>query len=207
MINGKETYSFSFTGAAMQFHDFVRLAQQVGEHQLDLEREAPDPNQIMRRPNARTNRREFQELIKRYLQLTPEQRALIVELDANGQKHLALLGICKAYPFIRDFVVEVVREKFLSLDYQLTEGDYRSFFNRKQELHPELERFAESTAKKARQVVWRILEEAGMIDNTKDRVILPQFVNPRVIQAVVADHPALLKIFLLTDRDIKACAS
>jgi hypothetical protein len=171
---------------------------------LDIVKEAPDPNQIMRRENTRTNKREFQELIKRYLTLTPAQRNLIAELDANSQKHLALLAICKAYPFIRDFIVEVVREKFLTLDFQLTDGDYQSFYNRKLELHPELETFAESTTKKARQVTWRILEEAGLIDNTKDRIILPQFVNQRVINAVVADNPALLKIFLLTDQEIKA---
>ncbi|MBK8706784.1 MAG: DUF1819 family protein [Saprospiraceae bacterium] len=97
---------------------------------------------------TRTNKREFQELIKRYLHLTPVQRALIIEMDTNSQKHLALLAICKVYSFLRDFIVEVVREKFLSLDFQLTDGDYLSFYNRKLEQHPELEEFAESTTKK-----------------------------------------------------------
>lgn len=203
MTNGKDTYNFSFTGAALKFHDFIRLAKYVDDNQLDLEKENPDPGLIMRRSNARTNQREFQEMMKRYLALTPHQRNLIAETDANSQKHLALLGFCKANAFIRDFIVEVVREKFLSLDYQLTDGDYLSFFNRKMELHPELEQFAESTTKKARQVTWRILEEAGLIDNTKDRIVLPQFVNQRVISAVASDNPALLKIFLMTDREIK----
>jgi hypothetical protein len=207
MINGKETYSFSFTGAAMQFHDFVRLAHHVVEQRLDLEGGLPDPGEVMRRANPRTSRREFQEIIRRYLLLTPRQRALLVALDADGQRQLALLGIGKAYPFIRDFIVEVVREKFISLDYQLTAGDYQSFCNRKAELHPELEGFAPSTAKKARQVTWRILEEAGLINNTKDRIILPQFVHPQVVSAVVADEPGLLKIFLMTDREIKTYTS
>ncbi len=202
-----DIYNFSFTGAALKLHDFVRLAKYVDDHQLDIERQTPDPDLIMRRSNARTNQREFQELIKRYLYLTPEQRDLIIEMDANGQKHLALLGICKAYPFIRDFIVEVVREKFLFLDYQLTDGDYLSFYNRKTELHPELEAFAQSTTKKARQVTWRILEEAGLIDNTKDRTIVPQFVHQRIINGVASENPALLKIFLMTDAEIKACTA
>lgn len=203
MLNDEDIYNFSFTGAALKFHDFVRMAKYVDDHQLDIANIAPDPGLIMRRSNTRTNRREFRELFKRYHYLNPEQRALISELDTTSQKNLAFLAICKAYPFIRDFVLEVVREKFLTLDYQLTDGDYQSFYNRKLGLHPELETFAESTTKKARQVTWRILEEAGLIDNTKDRMILPQFVNQRVINAVAADNPALLKIFLLTDPEIK----
>jgi len=204
MTNVDDIYNFAFTGAALKFHDFMRLVNYIADHQFDIEWHPLDPGLIMRRSNARTNQREFQELIKRYLQLTPEQRTLIADLDTIGQKQLALLGICKAYPFIRDFIVEVVREKFLSLDYQLTDGDYQSFYNRKLELHPELESFAESTTKKARQVTWRILEEAGLINNTQDRIILPQFVNQRIIKGVAADNPALLKIFLMTDSELKA---
>lgn len=206
MTKQKGIYNFSFTAAAMQFHDFIRLANHVTEHQLDLEHERPDPDHIMRRPNSRTNRREFHEMLKRYLALTIEQRHLIVELDTNSQKQLALLGICKVHAFIRDFIVEVVREKFLALDYQLTDGDYRAFFNRKLELHPELERLADSTTNKVRQITWRILEEAGLINSTKGRLILPQFINPKVIDIVAADNPALLKIFLMADQDINALA-
>jgi hypothetical protein len=97
MTNGNDIYNFAFTGAALKFHDFMRLVNFAADHQLDMERQTPDPGLIMRRSNARTNQREFQELIKRYLQLTLEQRALIVEPDANSQKHLAFLRICQAY--------------------------------------------------------------------------------------------------------------
>jgi hypothetical protein len=207
MESNNSTYNFAFTGASMKFHDFMRLANYVEENQIDVEEEALDPNVIMRRSNTRTNKREFQELIKRYKLLTPTQRIALLDMDVDGQKQIAMVAICKLYTFIRDFIVEVVREKFLALDFKLTDGDYQSFFNRKIELHPELEQFSESTVKKARQVTWRILEQAGLINNTKDRIILPQFVNQRVIEVIVQDNPALLKIFLTTDRDIKEMAS
>lgn len=199
----KDKYSFAFTGASMKFHDFMRLAYYVDENQIDVMEEAPDPNLIMGRSNSRTNKREFRELLKRYKLLTPAQKSLIVDLDVNGQRQMAMVGICKLYAFIRDFIIEVVREKFFALDFKLTDGDYQSFFNRKMELHPELEEFSESTAKKARQVTWRMLEQGGLIDNTKDRNVLPQFVNQQVVNVVRSDSPELLKIFLMTDREIK----
>lgn len=196
-------YDYAFTGASMKFLDFMRLAKYVNETQMDISREIPDPNEIMRRFNKRTNHREFQEMIKRYKLLTPLQRRLIVDLDVSGQRQLAMIGLCKSHPFIKDFIIEVIREKFLALDFKLTDGDYQSFLNRKIELHPELEEFSESTTKKARQVTWRILEQAGLINNTKDRTILPQFVNQRVMDTLIDDDPNLLKIFLMTDYDIK----
>ncbi|MBK7637436.1 MAG: hypothetical protein IPJ13_26480 [Saprospiraceae bacterium] len=52
-------------------------------------------------------------------------------------------------------------------------------------------------------MVWRILEQGGLIDNTKDRNILPQFVDRKVVNAVVSDDVNLLKIFLMSGRDIK----
>jgi len=197
------TYDYAFTGASMKFHDFMRLAIYMADHDFDPDTTVLDPEEIMRRSNERTSKREFQEMIKRYRLLTPEQRRLIVDLDPNGQRQLAMVGLCKAHPFIQDFIIEVVREKFISLDFKLTDGDYQSFLNRKMELHPELEQFSDSTSKKAKQVTWRILEQAGLIDNTKDKVILPQFVNQRVMDVLIDDDPNLLRIFLMTDYDIK----
>ena len=203
MSTSQVHYDYAFTGASMKFHDFMRLAYELEEHQFDPNEADLDPRDIMRRGNERTNKREFQEMIKRYRLLTPLQRRLIVDLDPNSQRQLALVALCKAHPFIKDFIIEVVREKFLSLHFTITEGDYQSFLNRKLDLHPELEEFSESTSRKARQVTWRILEQAGLIDNTKDKRIMPQFVNQRVLNALTEDDATLLKIFLMTDHDIK----
>jgi hypothetical protein len=196
-------YDYAFTGASMKYHDFMRLANYMADHDFDPDATILDAEEIMRRSNKRTSKREFQEMIKRYRMLTPEQRRLIVDLDPNGQRQLAMIGLCKAHPFIKDFIIEVVREKFISLDFKLTDGDYQSFLNRKMDLHAELDQFSDSTSKKAKQVTWRILEQAGLIDNTKDKIILPQFVNQRVMDVLIEDDANLLKIFLMTDYDIK----
>ena len=71
--------------------------------------------------------------------LSDEQLELLVEGNPQEQKKLLWLAICKRYAFIREFASEVVREKFLQLDYLLTEFDYDAFFNRKADWHPELD--------------------------------------------------------------------
>ncbi|MBK8706783.1 MAG: hypothetical protein IPN33_26535 [Saprospiraceae bacterium] len=40
MTNDNITYNFSFTGAAMKFHDFIWLANYVVDNQLDIESSA-----------------------------------------------------------------------------------------------------------------------------------------------------------------------
>jgi hypothetical protein len=206
MKDKHHTYNFAFTGASMKFHDFMRLAHYLEDQQLDIEEEVPDPNVIMRRSNTRTNKREFRELIKRYKLLTPSQRKLLTDLDVNSQKQLALVGICKLYSFIKDFIIEVVREKFIALDFKLTDADFQSFLNRHVELPPELESFSESTLKKGRQVTWKILEQGGLIDSSQNRTIMPQFVNQRLMEEIRKDNPALLRLFLMSDLEIKAMA-
>jgi hypothetical protein len=70
-------------------------------------------------------------------------------------------------------------------------------------LHPELEKFSESTRKKAKQVMYRILEQAGIINNAVEKTIQPQILQQNVINALLKEDPMWLKIFMMSDRDIK----
>lgn len=197
-----DSYNYSFTGASLLIPDFIRLAQYIDDQELSNELSELDADKIMRREKKGTNKREFQELIKRYKVLTDKQQRDLINMDGEGQRQLAFLSACKVYSFLRDFVVEVLRDKFLLLDYELTDGDYNAFVNQKSLSHPELESFAASTAKKAKQVVFKMLEEGGLINNTKDRIIQSQFLNPLVQTSVLQDNPEWMKVFLFTDQEI-----
>jgi hypothetical protein len=86
------------------------------------------------------------------------------------------VSICKSYSFIIEFIVEVVREKVLVNDYQISDGDYISFYRRKFDLHEEMDSITELTEKKIKQVTFKILEQAGLIDDIKNRIIQPQII-------------------------------
>ena len=146
--------------------------------------------------------REFSELKLRIESLTDNQLDILAYGDLVSKKQIALLSICKSYAFIRDFMVEVLRNRVLVFDFQLTEGAYFTFFRRKSEEHPELEEVTETTTKKIRQVTFKILEQAGMIDSVRSKKIIPQILDAKVINAIVEDDPEWLKIFLLSDIEI-----
>ncbi len=147
--------------------------------------------------------RGFREIKNRLEELTIEQKNVLAYSDLVAQKQVAFLSICKNYSFIKDFTVDVLREKVLVFNYQIHESDFKAFIDSRLMLHPELEQFSEITMKKAKQVMFRIFEQSGVINNAVERVIQPQILQSEVVKAIIDDDPEWLKIFLIPDRDIE----
>lgn len=118
---------------------------------------------------------------------------LLIEGSYLEQKHMLWLAVCKRYRYIRDFAIEVIREKYLRMDYQVTDLDYTSFFNRKADWHEELEEITESTQNKIRQVLFRMLKEAEIL--SEDNVIIETILTQKEKRAMMEDAPISFKIF------------
>jgi hypothetical protein len=153
--------------------------------------------------NSNTGKKMLSELSKRLGTLNSDQLKLFVEGDLVTQRQLAFLSVCKTYGFIRDFAIEVLREKVLVFDYFLTQGEYTSYFNRKLELHDEIGALSENTVYKVRQVTFKVLEQAGIIDSIRTKVIQPQLIDEKLIKAISSDDRQLLKVLFMSDMDIE----
>lgn len=195
-------YSLAFTAASLRLNEMVLAAKAIIEHSITDYSELTEDHVDFNTAKAETSRRSFREIRNRLIQLTPKQ----IEMLANGsliqQKQIAFLAVCKHYQFIKDFVVEVLWDKTMVFNYQINESDFNSFINRKIPLQPELETFSESTLKKAKQVLFLILEQAGIINNTKDKTIQAQLLQPSVMKIIAEDDPRYLRIFMIPDQDI-----
>lgn len=189
-------YDFSFTAASLRLNEMILVANAT------LDKRDIDFINELGAGKSTTGKRMFAEFNKRISKLSELELRYLVDADLVSQKQIAFLSVCKAYGFIRDFVIEVLREKMMVFDDQITEGDYISFLRRKQELHPELEKITEITISKIKQVTFKILEQAGIIDNIKSKKIQPQLLDFKVIKAILSDNPIWLKIFLMSDTDI-----
>jgi len=190
-------YDFSFTASSLRRNEMVLVARsRAGSEDRDVEHELGGGK-------SATGKRILRECNKRLAKLTERQIDLLINGDLITQKQIAFLAICKVHAFIRDFVVEVMREKLLVFDQQLSEGEYISFFRRKAELHAEIENLALSTQKKIKQVTYKILEQAELIDNVKNKGIQPQIMDDKVMKAIAQEDIEWLKIFLMSDLDIK----
>ncbi len=196
-------YRLSFTAASLRLNEMVKVAKAAIEMGISDLKMLKDSGVVFGSVKSRTSDREFREIRNRLKTLTPDQINVLINGDLISQKQIAFLAVCKQYDFIRDFDIEVLRDKALVFDYTINESDFNSFIGRRMNDHPELEIFSESTLKKAKQVMFHIFEQSGIINNATDKMILPQIVQPDVVHAVVNENPAWLKIFLMSDIDIK----
>jgi hypothetical protein len=202
MIKDFDKYSLSFTAASFRLHDFLRLAIEIQYSNGIINIKDINAEKILSKGNERTSSREMAEFIKRYNSLTDSQKSILIDGNIDEQKNITFLGILKSNSFIKDFVLEVARDKLMVFDFVLSDADFKSFVNRKSELHQELDEFADSTIDKARQTLFKILADAGLIDNIKSRNIIQPWLSQRVINSIVADNYEYLKFFLLSDSDI-----
>ena len=197
-------YSFSFTGASALIAETLVIAEEY-ERLKDWKavKESLIDNNLLNKVKQATFKREFSEIKKRLSLLTPEQLRLMVHGGLDDAKSMILLSLAKAYAFFKDFIVEVLRNKYLLFDRVLTETDYIKFFNSKSISHSELEAITEMTAKKVKQVVFKLLEQVGIITQAKNGLILKPILNNQVLDVIVDDDPALLTAFLYSNEEIK----
>ena len=116
-------------------------------------------------PKAASNRRTLREIANRVSCLTDAERQFLVEdADRPEQEALLWLATCRAYRFVREFAVEVIHERFLSFRHDLPIEAFDHFFDAKAEWDEGLAAISISTRLKLRQVLFRILREAGILD-------------------------------------------
>lgn len=187
----KNKYDLGFSGCSLKTFEMVSLFE-VSKGLKD--QELGGKSSYIKRKNS--------ELKKRLETLTLFQKESLIEGDSLHQRQIAFLSVCKTYDLVREFVVEVLREKMILSDFQLTEGEYLSFFRRKMNDHPELEELSELTEKKVKQVLFRILAEAGIIDSSKNKILQYQLLEPKMIRLLKEDDAEWFKVFMLSDFEI-----
>ena len=157
-------------------------------------------NNLLQSRTNNTANRVCSEIISRLKGLTPDQMLILTDGFPKDQGYILWAAVCKRYRFIHDFAVEVVHEKFLSMDLQLTHGDYDVFFNQKAEWHAEIVRIKASTRNKLRQVVFKMLRECELL--SKGQMIIPTLLSPAMRQCIQDDPDLTLAIFPVEDRKV-----
>jgi hypothetical protein len=158
---------------------------------------------IMQKQSVSSRKRVFAEIKRRIESLTSNQLEFINEANSSDIRNLVFLSILKTYRFIFEFMAEVISKKVLMFDYKILNSDYETFFESKKYAVEQLENITEATQYKLKQVLFRILEEAMVIDNTKSKNILKPHLSGEVIELIVKDNPVYLKAFLYTDYEIE----
>ena len=87
----------------------------------------------------------------------------------------------------------MLRERFLTLAGTVTYKDYDSFYRAKAMWHDELEEVTELSYKKLRQVLFKMMTEAGLL--TVQGGIEPAILSARVAEFLTERTPSEIRFF------------
>ena len=86
----------------------------------------------------------------------------------------------------------------------ITDTDYVGFFRSKALTNYELGELTEKTRNKVQQVLFRMLQQIGLINSSKEGIIIKPFLSDDAIRSIVNDDTSLLAGFLYSDAEIRS---
>lgn len=200
-------YQLSMTAAALRYHEAKIVAEvfiEIGDWNLTQNQVLSE--NLLQKSTSVTAKREFGEIKNRLMTLTADQLRAFSAANLTELKYLAFLSCIKYYRLLNDFMTEVVRAKIQIFDYQILESDWANFIESKKQHIEKIGHSSESTLKKIRQVIFKMLADTGIIDDIKMKIIQPPLLSREFATLVCLDNPNLLAAFLMSDTDIrKAC--
>ena len=186
-------YNMGFTSSGL----LVRESQLLAERYLELNdwkvvrSEAVEKN-LFRSRTPETAKRIAREVVLRLKELDLQELEKVVHGRDDEIRQLLWVAVCRRYQFIADFAREVLHEHFLQFKPEITEDDYQVFFNRKAAWHEELEQLSRISEAKIKQVLFRMMREAGLLD-AENRIIPTLFSDD--IRRLTANIPNQLELF------------
>lgn len=200
----EEKYRFSFIAGGLLLNETVKVAEVYLQQGSWTETsKSVAETRILQKNRSSSSNRFYQEIQKRLKTLSKEEILFLVEANYEEQKQIIFLSICRYCGFIKDFMVQVLRENMLSMKMVLRDADYFGFINDISIEHPEFEALTETTRKKIRSVLFKILREAGFVSSASDGTVSPVVVSSRVQQMLISSNPRELSYFLYTDQQIR----
>ncbi|NTC84591.1 DUF1819 family protein [Agrobacterium tumefaciens] len=200
----KHSYKMSFVVGGLFLNESIELVH-LHDAAADWNetRELALARGITSLPKAASRRRTLREIISRLSKLNETEIRHFAEAgERTDQQSLLWLAVCREYRFVQEFAIEVVRERFLSLQIALPLQAFDTFFAAKAEWNEGLAKISPATRTKLRQVLFRIMREAGII--SPENTILATYISPRLHGIISEQNPLDLNIFpgLKDDRGI-----
>ncbi|MFZ1382269.1 MAG: DUF1819 family protein, partial [Scrofimicrobium sp.] len=151
-------YALSFTSGALLAREAVIAAPLylASRDWNKVRKELQSGNLLQLRTEA-SRARLCREVVQRLAVLTDPELELVNQASPSERGYLMWVAACRRYAFIGDFAEEVVRERFMLLTPSLDHADFDSFVLSKSLWHPELVELKDSTFKKLRSTVFRML--------------------------------------------------
>ena len=103
-------------------------------------------------------------------------------------KQICMYAMMKQYRLVWDFMITVIGEKYRMQNFSFSQMDVNVFFMQLQEQDDYVAGWSESTMKKIRQILIRVLVENDYLDSIKADHINPVWLNPVLEKAIRSNN-------------------
>jgi hypothetical protein len=179
MVTAKQRYALSFTSGSLLTREALIAAPiYLRERDWATTRARIKDENLLQTRVARSNTRLLGALIPRLQVLTDAELQIVADGTSTERGHLMWAAACRQYDLIGEFAEEVLRERFLTLAGKVTYEEFDSFYRSKAIWHDELDAITDTSYKKVRQVVFKMMVDAGLL--TRQGLIEPTSLSARV---------------------------
>jgi len=188
-------YKMSFAVGGLLLNESIEVARlhQPSEPWAATLRRALEEG-VTSLPKAASRRRTLREIVNRISTLNNDELDYLVDgADRQDQQALLWLAACRAYRFVHEFATEVIREKFMSYQFDLPLESFDVLFAAKAEWDEGLAGISPATRAKLRQVMFRMMREANVVSD--DHRIISAYISPRLTALLKENSPQDLALF------------
>ena len=153
---------------------------------------------ILQKRSQPTIKRMVALIRKRLSTINAEAWQMIAGGSNEAACQMLLVAAIKHSRLLGDFLIKVIKGNLTAFQNNVTDRDWQKFLEECATIEPQIKQWSPSTIKKLRQVIFRILAEAKILENTRSLKIMPFFINPEVERLLLKnDESYVLKCLKL----------
>lgn len=191
---GATPYALSFTSGALLMREaLVAAPLYLAEGDWSNVRDLIQRDNLLQSRTVSSGQRLAREVVQRLSVLDKQELDLLVASTTTERGHLLWVAACRQYELIGEFAEEVLRERYLLLAPTIDHDDFDGFIRGKALWHQEITDLKDSTLRKLRSNLFRMLMESGLL--SEGGHILQVVLSARVSDALSARTPSDVRFF------------
>lgn len=172
-----EEYSTKLTAEPFLYNETKIIGEYLlsGENVQELKRKNIEENLIKHKKQGSVKRTNAP-IFRRLEAMNNDILENFVYSDVETSKYLLVYAIMKTDKLVRDFIIEVYKDKIIMRNEYIEKYDIDRWYEMKKESSFSLKNKSDITNSKAKQVIMKILQDSGMVvkeTNNRFRIIKP----------------------------------
>lgn len=165
-----EDYSAKLTAEPFLYNETKIIAEHLlnGEEPSKLKRRNAEEN-LIHHKKIGSVKRVNSPIFRRLEVLNEDMLNDFVYSDIENSKYILLYAIMKTDKLVRDFIIEVYKNKLYMRKEYIEKFDIDNWYEEKCILSKTLRERTESTSAKLKQVIMKILQDSGLVVKEKNR--------------------------------------